>query len=42
MAVAGSPFDTLSHKDPSLESLGASLRQQFVSMPVCLMVLSPH
>ena len=42
MALSGSPFDTLSHKDPSLESLGASLREQFVSMPVCLMVLSPH
>ena len=31
MALSGSPFDTLSHKDPSLESVGASLREQFVS-----------
>ena len=41
MAVAGSPFDTLSHKDPSLESVGASLREQFVSTRrLCL--LSDH
>ena len=44
MTLSGSPFDTLSRKDAGLESVGAGLREQFVSTrrPCLLMVLSPQ
>ena len=37
MALSGSPFDTLSRKDAGLESVGAGLREQFVSTRLCLL-----
>jgi hypothetical protein len=38
----GSPFDTPSRKDPALETLGASLREQFVSARALRVCLPPH
>ena len=38
----GSPFDTPSRKHPALETLGASLREQFVSARALRVCLPPH